>query len=1436
MRSTVPLTPVTSENVYLPPGGSVSCLDAVNNGSRYVCLADTGAILEWTRDNQFRRLADGFKGPLQARASPDGSIWVLDYGLGMLFRISREGTVSEILGSGSNTDILRPGVASFGLRAFILPAAGPGSGVEIASDGNGNLYIGLIDEAFFGLGAARQIRRKFAVLRIRPGTTTPELFWDASAYFAERTDALRITALAVDPAQNICFVINGKLFRRTGGGTVTELAGGRYAALDADPVKTIISGADGDYILHTVNGMLFRLAFGELRVELEPFGRLDGVIARQGTELVGIDLAFKRLTGYVRNATGGYAARELGKLAQLLPVLGSRVARQPLERPVSVTTDRESLLLVVEEREGSVYGFANDNVVSRIARSTYDPANPPPSVLRTESFTLDTLPYRVVAAASSSEGRLHLVDRACNLLVQTEGREVRMVHRLLANSECGAATILFDAGRRVIVALHSQGQLLLGSGNATEGEWTFGRIYSASTSILSAFNLPSGEIFVLEGNGTTSWQARRVNPVTSRAIPISVDPNSRIPNLRLSSASADSSGRIIAVTCCTGTESGGTGTKQVVVLSYSGTALTGIPTPVTLMEALPGEQPEAVFPYAKGLMVRASTNRLFTGDLTRVRSADSLPAGGNRLSLGGNVFLTFTPGQKRDLTIKLTSGFTFVRFRSSLLCTGIYSRYASLGPAAGVAPANLTFTLDTEAVSLINGSCTITVRSDNYGEIARSEVFLVPDNLPGGNPVEPSRNDISVFDSPAPFSFDVKQTEVQRSIYIHNRAADRRIVRISAPVVAGLTVEPAAVDVPAYSFGTFVVKITPSALTRQSYSLPLSFGCTQCIAEEIRLSFQVTQNPVSIDLSAESALIDEGVVKVRNQNLWTCANVVLSGLQESDLVVQTDFPGGTKPWFTVKKGPVAIAPDQRTTIRYDLLLDRAALPRTAGSATVIFAPAKQGSFARRFVTVFFVPEAEGTQSKIIGFEGGSAVSLTKGQVGRLSIPLHSRSDSPLTYTAYAVRGEETSAVLYSVQGTVAKGLNSIDLNIERSLNAGGSNDSLDIVVAFSNSEKMLYRLDVVNGELSPTDQLPGKNGERRIGKCAARNLFITPREPALPFTVRRNIGMRFVLELRDNCGQLLNSSDGAKLVFNVSPPNGPVTTTNLGNGIWEIFWRPEVVAENVSLKIVAARVPNESEVYAGQLTISGTVSDTSVPSVRGFSVVDGASFAEKQITAPGAVISIFGENLAPMASAAGDSSIALPREIEGLSVQINSLPVPLWYVSPTQVNIQVPTDLPPAEYRVFVKRGAFASAPAAIAIGAASPGIFTVNQRGSGQGQVWYTGADGNERLASPESPVSPDSLITIYANGLGATTPALVEGMPVPSQEGAVLHEVRGQIEVLIALRRATLKQAYLVPGLIGVYAVVADIPPETPPGSAVPLQILVNGAESQIVSFAVR
>ena len=206
----------------------------------------------------------------------------------------------------------------------------------------------------------------------------------------------------------------------------------------------------------------------------------------------------------------------------------------------------------------------------------------------------------------------------------------------------------------------------------------------------------------------------------------------------------------------------------------------------------------------------------------------------------------------------------------------------------------------------------------------------------------------------------------------------------------------------------------------------------------------------------------------------------------------------------------------------------------------------------------------------------------------------------------------------------------------------------------------------------------------------------------------------------------------------------------------------------------------------------------------------------------GALVSLFGRNLAPRAEAA--ARLPLPTELGGVQVLVLGRAAPLLYVSPGQINFQLPSFLalllrPGNQYALVVRHSGLDSEPRHLTLGM-SVGIFTVVHAAGFQPVTAANPARAGEYLA-------------VYATGLGLTAPPLEDGRPGASQEPLQ----RTVAATLLTLGNRLLAVSYsgLAPGLVGVYQVNFQVPPDFPAGRA-RLVLLVGGTASPPVEIETR
>ena len=172
---------------------------------------------------------------------------------------------------------------------------------------------------------------------------------------------------------------------------------------------------------------------------------------------------------------------------------------------------------------------------------------------------------------------------------------------------------------------------------------------------------------------------------------------------------------------------------------------------------------------------------------------------------------------------------------------------------------------------------------------------------------------------------------------------------------------------------------------------------------------------------------------------------------------------------------------------------------------------------------------------------------------------------------------------------------------------------------------------------------------------------------------------------------------------------------------------------------------------------------SAAPSVTAGGVINAASGVAG--VAPGAWISIFGSNLSSAAVAATGSDLVngyLPAALGGTSVTMDGQPAYMDYVSPTQVNVQAPSDSTTGTVTVTVTNNG-ASSSTTTTMQAVMPGVFAVSNyvlavrvtdsviiNGTGAAYTGYSTA----------AAAKAGDTLEIYATGLGATSTSMAPGL----------------------------------------------------------------------------
>ncbi len=241
------------------------------------------------------------------------------------------------------------------------------------------------------------------------------------------------------------------------------------------------------------------------------------------------------------------------------------------------------------------------------------------------------------------------------------------------------------------------------------------------------------------------------------------------------------------------------------------------------------------------------------------------------------------------------------------------------------------------------------------------------------------------------------------------------------------------------------------------------------------------------------------------------------------------------------------------------------------------------------------------------------------------------------------------------------------------------------------------------------------------------------------------------------------------------------------------------------------------------------------PVVSPGGVVNAADYSTS--VAPGSMVAIFGSNLAGGSYSATD--VPLPAELAGVRVDVidggNTRAAAIWFVSPGQINAQLPFGLNGPTVQLRVYHSGLPSAPVTVAISDCGPGFYTWT--GTGQGAVAAL-HNADWTIVNEDNPAVPEEYLILYATGLGpVTNMPQICGQPGGdnAQWGPVSWAMR-DVTVSIGGHSVGALFAGLAPGFVGLYQVNIQVPAGLSTGKY-PIALEAGGMTSHgVTELAVR
>ncbi len=226
-----------------------------------------------------------------------------------------------------------------------------------------------------------------------------------------------------------------------------------------------------------------------------------------------------------------------------------------------------------------------------------------------------------------------------------------------------------------------------------------------------------------------------------------------------------------------------------------------------------------------------------------------------------------------------------------------------------------------------------------------------------------------------------------------------------------------------------------------------------------------------------------------------------------------------------------------------------------------------------------------------------------------------------------------------------------------------------------------------------------------------------------------------------------------------------------------------------------------------------------IPEISLRSATSAVSFAlAPAVVARGGVLAISGAGLAGERIAADGAPLPTALGDPATQVLVNGVAAPLFFVSATQVNAQVPWVTEAGRAFVVVRRGEAESEAVPVQVANAQPELLTyegsdslIVRTASGGGRPALDGVDLSTGGDGQDVAATAGQSVTVFGVGLGETEPAALTGAVAPEGGAAPLQTQRAFVGGVPAESVA----ASLSGEVVGVYELELEVPEQASSGA---------------------
>jgi uncharacterized protein (TIGR03437 family) len=335
-----------------------------------------------------------------------------------------------------------------------------------------------------------------------------------------------------------------------------------------------------------------------------------------------------------------------------------------------------------------------------------------------------------------------------------------------------------------------------------------------------------------------------------------------------------------------------------------------------------------------------------------------------------------------------------------------------------------------------------------------------------------------------------------------------------------------------------------------------------------------------------------------------------------------------------------------------------------------------------------------------------------------------------------------------------------------------------------------FRLDAISPANSHATTITAQHGTDVVQKTVSLDFQPGPRGVPGYLYAKYGTQIQFRVSASDT-GATLTASD---------LPAGAVFNSASG----DFNWVPDVASQGTRRVVFT-----EAGSAGGSIAVSSMLEvDSGTPVVT--RVMNAANRSEAAACSPGAIASLEGRWL--IEGRAASDTTGHTTELSGTVVRVNGIEVPILSVSVSRVDFLCPAAAPGSTLEIALQTPAGVAQPIQTASREATPGIFSLDGSGEGQGMVTHSGTATIVMVPNyqyPSRAALADEPVTIYATGIAA------------AQEVSV---VAGRVEIRP-------QSIVAIPDFAGMYQVSVRLP-SAPAYGDMPISLKMKMLDGSVVT----